>query len=1231
MLEEVHGPVALVVGMRVPDDGEDGQTIYTMVLFRQLEASEQRLKIFKIGTLIPTWRVLSAASRIVRESFALEGHVIQTRRALFVGASAHVSTEELYPAQVDVVRKTSSLRKGIVLVHGPPGTGKTTTAVQMLSALKPTIRLADADDDLEKILVCAPTNTAVVNVLSKYIAGVEPSNVLEVLLVVDEARIPSGYDDRTRQAALNVRVDIVCRALRDASDLKAEWNDLDDEKRRAGVDTLLHELGSLIPALFGSFGVTLGDPADSLIPALFDTFGGTLGDPADESALLELVVKQVTQTLRRIATAGRSPKAAFTNFFLRKSRIVFSTVCSAGKSLFDGVKFPVVLVDEAAQAQEALTLIILRPETERLFLVGDPKQLPATVFSDVCKDAGYDRSLMERRAISNDSSPDSILLNIQHRMHPAISVWPNQRFYSGKLVDASCTLGRSFDARPFQFVNVAQGSECRDPYGSLFNRTEAAVVIELLNDLKLPKGASIGVVTPYRAQREKIESAVKSHRLPADVNTVDGFQGQERDVIIFSAVRTNPQGKIGFLKDRRRMNVALTRARQLLVLVGDIDTLSRGDPLWRSLVESAKQRGSLIELAHDNLLKKTRIKDAIKLDRWQRFIRLSPEKFFRNTEWDVSFVAECGAQLREVATETQYILECVRKLLEGSWPRRQARESYLPDTPAGNDVHVIRVGRLRIFWTVELKPLLRSSGNVKKQEIRMWGVKRDLLRNCKPLAGRIMRYRESQSEIYLAKCREIEYDGNVAKPKQFEVDESSTEFGSRKEANTDGDPLSNAKSFELNEDSLRLLAAGTFDARSCAFRLSREEARLVSTQGNLLLLGRSGTGKTNVLIERVLQRRHASLELGHEVPQLVITASPRLCQSLRTLCISRCSAESGDAVPLISFLTYEQLLRKLYEPDHLKLANPDDFHAFWQTVDQSLTKHFSAAFVRAEITSRIKGRRETLEKERAEVTEDEYVHTTARSRRADRLAEHQCRQIYKIYLAYERAKRSDGTKDANDAAHHLFRRFASEGRPPEQFQFVYVDEVQDLTVVHLALLKFICPHGAGFSLAGDTAQAISGACSFRFEELKDLFHHHFLSTGGDELVPQLHTLGRNYRTHDRILGLANKIIALLTEHFPGCVDKLAPELSFASGPKPLFVDAGADAVHQLFSDRTEREFGAEQAILVRTDAEVARLGEQGVEALTMTIMESKGLEVGLPLTDGDSRTDMTCFAVARTV
>ena len=170
-------------------------------------------------------------------------------------------------------------------------------------------------------------------------------------------------------------------------------------------------------------------------------------------------------------------------------------------------------MDEAAQAEAGLALAILRPETERLFLVGDPKQLPATIFSEVRKDAGYDRSLMERCAICDGSSPDSILLNIQHclaMVKSEVLLWQTRR-------RAVC---------PWSFFRRAPFSVCERHSGQqvprFLYRTEAAVVVEFLNDLKFPKGASTGVVTPYRSQREQIETALEHLRLPVDVNTAGG-------------------------------------------------------------------------------------------------------------------------------------------------------------------------------------------------------------------------------------------------------------------------------------------------------------------------------------------------------------------------------------------------------------------------------------------------------------------------------------------------------------------------------------------------------------------------------------------------------------------------------------------------------------------------------------------------------------------------------------
>jgi senataxin len=246
-------------------------------------------------------------------------------------------------------------------------------------------------------------------------------------------------------------------------------------------------------------------------------------------------------------------------------------------------------------------LIPLRFGCTKCILVGDPKQLPPTTLSTYSSKYLYDQSIFQRL---QKVSPDSIsMLSIQYRMHPQISLFPSKIFYDGLLKDdSSMEISRIIEWQdtlpPFVFYNL-RGREERNSAQSVFNNDEVSATLRIVRILVekhpgIPFGHRIGIISFYKEQVKKLKHAFKREfgkdiLTMVDINTVDGFQGQEKDVIILSCVRSSSSGNVGFLADRRRTNVALTRAKYSLVVVGDADTLSN-DPIWQGLIKCAKDR-----------------------------------------------------------------------------------------------------------------------------------------------------------------------------------------------------------------------------------------------------------------------------------------------------------------------------------------------------------------------------------------------------------------------------------------------------------------------------------------------------------------------------------------------------------------------------------------------------------------------------------------------------------------
>ncbi|KAK9830550.1 hypothetical protein WJX72_012414 [[Myrmecia] bisecta] len=347
----------------------------------------------------------------------------------------------------------------------------------------------------------------------------------------------------------------------------------------------------------------------------------------------------------RVARARREVRQAV----VKSAEVVACTLSSAGGDLLSLLKtgpfFNALIIDEAAQALEPAALIALQlvapsgrivlaaqalepaalialqlvAPSGRIVLVGDPKQLPATVISRAAEAANLAQSLFER--LQQAGYPVA-MLSEQYRMHPAISAWPSAFFYDGKLVDGrGIREGGERDAAfhkqpcfpPLAFYDCLEGRERAGSRegsgGSLSNALEAELACTLYTGVMRQYAAELGsvaVLTPYRAQLSTLRSVFRRAHgedgiANIDFATVDGFQGKEADVVIFSCVRAHQlrsgMGSVGFLADVRRMNVALTRARRALWIIGHSQTLLSSPP-WKALIEHTQHHACFFRTHH---------------------------------------------------------------------------------------------------------------------------------------------------------------------------------------------------------------------------------------------------------------------------------------------------------------------------------------------------------------------------------------------------------------------------------------------------------------------------------------------------------------------------------------------------------------------------------------------------------------------------------------------------------
>ncbi len=421
-----------------------------------------------------------------------------------------------------LIASKAAIERRLTLIQGPPGTGKTHTAVRILESW--------AKQDVGTILAVADSNVAVDNLLEGLLArGVRSVRLGQ----------PVKVREKLRQATMDAQMEI--HPLRRDLETQLELNE---------------KLNRRISSMKGK-----------------------------EKGLAHRDIKKGWKEIRRIENQIRDD-------ILDKTQIVCCTCIGSGNEILDGRRFSQVLIDEATQATEPASLVPLIRGARQIVLVGDHKQLPPTVLSFRAEEKGLKRSLFERLV---DLGIEPFLLTKQYRMHPSISKFPNKQFYSSKLIDGVNASSRPAPAgllwpdwdNPVAFIPV-EGGELVSPDGtSRENPVEVSWVLKITEDLleagELTK-KDIGIITPYAGQVRAIRNSMDEKLDDVEVRTVDGYQGREKEVIIFSCVRSNPEGNVGFLAEPRRLNVALTRAKRGLIVIGDPATL-RSDKNWQAWLE----------------------------------------------------------------------------------------------------------------------------------------------------------------------------------------------------------------------------------------------------------------------------------------------------------------------------------------------------------------------------------------------------------------------------------------------------------------------------------------------------------------------------------------------------------------------------------------------------------------------------------------------------------------------
>ncbi|KAK7031328.1 P-loop containing nucleoside triphosphate hydrolase protein, partial [Favolaschia claudopus] len=459
------------------------------------------------------------------------------------------------------------------LVQGPPGTGKTKTIIQTIKLLKVHFEVP------HPLLVCTYTNVAVDNLVEGLAAsGVRPLRIGsagQAKASIVEHTLDHKIELHPLKPTLDKLIKDADRVMTRVTEIEKKINDMRDRPTLAQTSNM----------------------RDRALQIL-----------ANMQA--DLVLQQRRQ--HSLKTRLYALQMEILRDIIAKADVICTTCISSASVALNVVDFPVVFLDEASMSTEPASLVPIMKGSRHLALIGDHKQLPPVITSPEAQALGLGKSLFER--LTEEGAAPSIMLDTQYRMHPGISFFPSKEFYNFALQDG--TVDGSGNIAPFLmppssthlrqdasgqrpaviFLDHTGGESLKDK--SRINRNEAAIVVGIVEDLLLNNptmmGKDIGIIAPYVAQislltrmfttdakyRARFEQVLGEHRALQlaliEIKTVDGFEGREKDVIIFSTVRNNAGGYIGFLADRRRLNVGLTRAKRGLFVVGSISTLGRG-------------------------------------------------------------------------------------------------------------------------------------------------------------------------------------------------------------------------------------------------------------------------------------------------------------------------------------------------------------------------------------------------------------------------------------------------------------------------------------------------------------------------------------------------------------------------------------------------------------------------------------------------------------------------------
>ncbi|XP_031742058.1 uncharacterized protein LOC101214394 isoform X2 [Cucumis sativus] len=596
------------------------------------------------------------------------------------------------------------------------------------------------------------------------------------------------------------------------------------------------------------------------------------------------ILRFLQASLDQLQLPTTANKKSVKEFCFQRASLILCTASSSFQLNFmkmDPVKL--LVIDEAAQLKECESMVPLQlPGIKHAILIGDECQLPAIVSSQVCDAAGYGRSLFERLSLLGHSKH---LLNTQYRMHPSISYFPNSKFYSNQITDAPLVMDEVYKKRyipspmfgPYTFINVSVGKEEGDDDGrSKKNALEVAVVIKIIEKLykawrSVKTRLSIGVISFYAAQVTAIQGRLgqkyeKRDGFTVKVKSVDGFQGGEEDVIILSTVRSNRRKKIGFISNSQRINVALTRARHCLWIVGDATTLGNSNSEWEAVVSDAKDRQCYFNAEEDKDLADAIIevkKVLLELDD----LLNKDSVLFKMVQWKVLLSDSFRASFQKVVSVNQK-KSIIVLLLRLSCGWRPETKNF-PNPKCSDIIKCVKVEGLYIIYSLDIE-----KGSKYKQVLKIWDIKP--LTDVKGVVDCLSNIHELYTDEFLNLCMASSHKGDLELPITWSASHDIVVYKDHIKAELDAilsqDDSDDTKNVTLKKNLLQMkfqslsyqkakLLLSSHDSKELDLpcQVEDEQLDIILFPTSAFVMGRPGSEKTAALTIKLFMREKQQL------------------------------------------------------------------------------------------------------------------------------------------------------------------------------------------------------------------------------------------------------------------------------------------------------------------------------------------------------------------------------------